>query len=127
MVHLIPSWMRGISRLVSFSKYLILQFLDARHTNLSLVPQHTLVIFHKFELLFCLIALYPLDLLIFHLHNFCIGYNPQIELVELFEQLERYILHFHLTHMRHLTPSVSYHVGFSRMVVYSKTIILDKL
>jgi hypothetical protein len=47
MVHLIPSWMNGISRLVSLSKYLILQFFDVRHTNPSFVPQHTLVIFHK--------------------------------------------------------------------------------
>jgi hypothetical protein len=32
---------------VSLSKYLILQFLDVRHTDLSFVPQHTLVIFRK--------------------------------------------------------------------------------
>jgi hypothetical protein len=32
-VHLIPSWMNGISGLVSLSKYLTLQFLDVRHTN----------------------------------------------------------------------------------------------
>jgi hypothetical protein len=47
MVYLIPSWMNGISKLVSLSKYLILQFLDVRHTNPSSVSQHTLVIFHK--------------------------------------------------------------------------------
>jgi hypothetical protein len=28
MVHLVPSWMNGISRLMCFTKYLILQFLD---------------------------------------------------------------------------------------------------
>jgi hypothetical protein len=33
MVHLIPSWVNGISRLMRFTKYLILQLLDARHTN----------------------------------------------------------------------------------------------
>jgi hypothetical protein len=38
MVHLIPSWMNGISRLMRFMKYLILQFLDVRNTNSSLVP-----------------------------------------------------------------------------------------
>jgi hypothetical protein len=32
---------------VSLSKYLILQFLDVRHTNPSFVPQHTLVILSK--------------------------------------------------------------------------------
>jgi hypothetical protein len=38
MVHLIPSWMNGISRFIHLMKYLILQFLDVRHTNPSLVP-----------------------------------------------------------------------------------------
>jgi hypothetical protein len=38
MVHLIPSCMNGISRLMRFTKYLILQLLDARHTNPPLVP-----------------------------------------------------------------------------------------
>jgi hypothetical protein len=38
MVHLIPSWMNGISRLMRFMKYPILQLLDARHTNPPLVP-----------------------------------------------------------------------------------------
>jgi hypothetical protein len=37
VVHLIPSWMNGISRLMRFTKYLILQFLDVRHTNPTLV------------------------------------------------------------------------------------------
>jgi lipid-A-disaccharide synthase-like uncharacterized protein len=45
MVHLIPSWMNGISKLMFFTKYLILQFLDVRHTNPSLVPQHSFLIF----------------------------------------------------------------------------------
>jgi hypothetical protein len=36
MVHLIPSWMNGISRLMRFMKYFILQLLDVRHTNPSL-------------------------------------------------------------------------------------------
>jgi hypothetical protein len=34
-----------ISGLMSPSKYLILQFLDVRHTNASFLPQHYLVIF----------------------------------------------------------------------------------
>jgi hypothetical protein len=38
VVHLIPSWMNGISRLMHFTKYLILQLLDVRHTNPPLVP-----------------------------------------------------------------------------------------
>jgi hypothetical protein len=38
VVHLIPYWMNGISRLMRFTKYLILQLLDARHTNPPLVP-----------------------------------------------------------------------------------------
>jgi hypothetical protein len=45
MVHLIPPSMNGISRLMGFTKYLIPQFLDVRHTNPSLVPQHTFLIF----------------------------------------------------------------------------------
>jgi hypothetical protein len=44
MVHLIPSGLKGISRLVSLTKYLILQLLDVRHTNPTLVPQHTFII-----------------------------------------------------------------------------------
>jgi hypothetical protein len=38
MVRLINSWMNGISRLMCFIKYLILQFLDVRHTYPSLLP-----------------------------------------------------------------------------------------
>jgi hypothetical protein len=38
MVHLIPSWMNRISRLICLMKYLILQLIDARNTNSSLVP-----------------------------------------------------------------------------------------
>jgi hypothetical protein len=45
MVHLIPSWVNGISRLMSLMKYLILQLLDIRHTDLSFIPQYTLIIF----------------------------------------------------------------------------------
>jgi hypothetical protein len=44
MVHLIPSGMNGISGLVSLMKYLILQLLDARHTNPPLLPQHTFIV-----------------------------------------------------------------------------------
>jgi hypothetical protein len=44
MVHLIPSWMNGISGLMSLMRYLILQFLDVRHTKFSFVPQHSLII-----------------------------------------------------------------------------------
>jgi hypothetical protein len=47
MVRLIPSWMNGISKLVSLTKYLILRFLDVRHIDTSFVPQYTLVIFRK--------------------------------------------------------------------------------
>jgi hypothetical protein len=46
-VHLIPSWMNGISRLVSLSKYLILQLIDVRYTDPSFVLQYTSVIIHK--------------------------------------------------------------------------------
>jgi hypothetical protein len=68
MVHLIPSWMNGISRLMHFMKYLILQLLDVRHTNPSFVPQHSFLIFQKAKrLLFLDIALNLLDLLIFYL------------------------------------------------------------
>jgi hypothetical protein len=38
MVHLTPSRMDGISRLMSLTKYLILQLLDVGHTDPSLVP-----------------------------------------------------------------------------------------
>jgi hypothetical protein len=41
MVHLIPSWMNGISGLVGLMKYLVLQLLDVRHTDPFFVPQHT--------------------------------------------------------------------------------------
>jgi hypothetical protein len=47
MVHLIPSGMNGISRLMCFTKYIILSFLDVRHTNPSLVPQHTFIILRE--------------------------------------------------------------------------------
>jgi hypothetical protein len=47
MVHLIPSWMNGISGLVSLMVYLDLQLLDVRHTYPSFVPQLTLVVFGK--------------------------------------------------------------------------------
>jgi hypothetical protein len=45
MVHLIPSWMIGRCGLVSLMKYLILQYLDVRHTNPSFVLQHSLIFF----------------------------------------------------------------------------------
>jgi hypothetical protein len=68
MVHLIPSLVNGISRLMRFTKYLILQLLDARHTNPLLVPQHTFLILQKTgRLLFLDIALNLLDLLVFYL------------------------------------------------------------
>jgi hypothetical protein len=47
MVQLIPSWMNGISRLVSLTKYLILLPLDVRHTYPAFVPQHSLIILRK--------------------------------------------------------------------------------
>jgi hypothetical protein len=68
MVHLIRSWINGISRLVSLTKYLILQLLDVKHTDPSSVPQHTLVVFGKSRLLLFLdVVLYLLDLLVFQL------------------------------------------------------------
>jgi hypothetical protein len=68
MVHLIPSWMNGISGVVSLMKYLILQPLDIRHTNPSFVPQYTLIIFRKSrQLLFLDVTLNLIDLLIFQL------------------------------------------------------------
>jgi hypothetical protein len=38
MVHHIPFWVNGISRLMHLMKYHILQLLDARHTDPPLVP-----------------------------------------------------------------------------------------
>jgi hypothetical protein len=38
VVHVILSRMNGISQLMRFTKYLILQPLDVRHTNPPLVP-----------------------------------------------------------------------------------------
>jgi hypothetical protein len=38
MVHLIPSWVNGISGLVSLMKYLILELFVSRHTGPSFVP-----------------------------------------------------------------------------------------
>jgi hypothetical protein len=46
-VHRIPSWMNGISGLMSLMKYLILLLLDVRHTDPSVVPQHSLMILRK--------------------------------------------------------------------------------
>jgi hypothetical protein len=63
----------------------------------------------------------------FHLHDFCMGYSPQIELVEFFAQVKWYILLFQLTHMGPLTPSVDYYICFPRVVLNSKIIIHDKL
>jgi hypothetical protein len=60
--------MNGISGLMRFMKYLILQLLDARHTDPPLIPQHTFLIFQKNGRLLSLdIALNLLDLLIFYL------------------------------------------------------------
>jgi hypothetical protein len=68
MVHLIPSSINGIRRLVSLLKYLILQLIDIRHTYPFFVPQYTLVIFRKSgRLLFLNITLYLIDLLVFQL------------------------------------------------------------
>jgi hypothetical protein len=44
MIHLIPSWMNGVSGLVSLTKYLILQLLDIKHADPSFVPLHSLLI-----------------------------------------------------------------------------------
>jgi hypothetical protein len=63
MVHLIPTWMNGISRLMCLTEHLILQFLDIRHTDPPIVPQHTFLILRKTRrLLFLDIALNLLDL-----------------------------------------------------------------
>jgi hypothetical protein len=68
IVHLIPSWMNGISRLVSLTKYLIHQLLDVRHTYPSFVPQHSFINFCKTrQLLFLDVVIYLFDLLIFSL------------------------------------------------------------
>jgi hypothetical protein len=68
MVHLMPSWMNGISRHMCFMKYLILQLLNARHTNPSFVPQYSFLMFQKVRRLLSLDnALNLLDLLIFYL------------------------------------------------------------
>jgi hypothetical protein len=68
MVHLIPSWMNGIRRSICFTKYLILQLLDVRHTNPSFVSQHSFIIFWKSKQLLLLdVMLNHLDLLIFPL------------------------------------------------------------
>jgi hypothetical protein len=48
LVHLIPSWTNGISGIVSLLKYLILQFLNVRHTDPSFVRPYSLIIFLKF-------------------------------------------------------------------------------
>jgi hypothetical protein len=78
MVHFIPSWMNGISGLMCFMKYLILQHLDVRHTNPFLVPQHTFIIFRETRRLFFLdVALYLLDLLIFQL---TFSYSLEVDL-----------------------------------------------
>jgi hypothetical protein len=68
LVHLIPSRIHEISTLMCFTKYLVLQFLDVRHTNLSLIPQHTFLIFQKVRrLLFLDVMLNLLALLILQL------------------------------------------------------------
>jgi hypothetical protein len=68
MVHIISFQMNGISGLMSLMKYLILQLLDIRHTNPSLVSQHTFIILQETRQFFFLdVVLYLLDLLIFQL------------------------------------------------------------
>jgi hypothetical protein len=47
MVHLIPSWMNGISKLMCFIKYLIFQLLDVRDPDPSFVSQYSFIIFQK--------------------------------------------------------------------------------
>jgi hypothetical protein len=84
--------------------------------------------FHKSgQLLFLDITFNLLDLLVFqlffpnilvwsriyfYLHDFHVSDNPKIELVEIFALLKLYIRYFRWTHMRPLTPSVSYHIHF---------------
>jgi hypothetical protein len=66
MVRLIPSWMNGISWLMCFTKYLIIQLLDVKHTDPSFISQHSFIIFHKTKRLrFLDVMLYLLDLLVF--------------------------------------------------------------
>jgi hypothetical protein len=132
----------GISGLVSLSKYLILQFLDVRHTNPSFIPQHSLVIFRKYgRLLFLDITRYLLDLLIFqltflnilewsriyfHLHDFRVTDDPKVDLVELFTQLGWHLLYYQSAQMRPSTPSIDYHIHSSGVIVDSRIVILDK-
>jgi hypothetical protein len=89
---------------MGLTKYLILQFLDVRHTNPSFVPQYSFIIFYKsVGLLFLGIKLYPLASLVFHLtflgiqeyckiyfhlHDFYISDNPKVELIKLLAQPE---------------------------------------
>jgi hypothetical protein len=110
---------------------------------LRFAPQHTLVIFHKSRcLLFLDIALSLMNLLVFHLtfpyilewsriyfhlHDFRISDNPNIELVELVAQLGQHLLYSKLAHMGPSTPSIDYHNCFSRVEVNSKIVILNKL
>jgi hypothetical protein len=67
MVHLIPSWMYGISGFMSLTKCLILQLLDVRPKDPSFVPQHSLIILYKSRQCLLDITLDLLDLLIFQL------------------------------------------------------------
>jgi hypothetical protein len=50
-----------------------------------------------------------------------------VELVELFTQLRWHLLYSQSTQMSPLTPNVSYHICFPRVVVDSKSIVLNKL
>jgi hypothetical protein len=50
-----------------------------------------------------------------------------VELVELFTQLRWHLLYSQLTQMSPLTPNVGYHIYFPRVVVDSKSIVLNKL
>jgi hypothetical protein len=68
LVHLISSRVNRVCRIMSFSEYDALNFLDIRYTNPSFVPKYTLIIFSETRgLAFDYILLNLLELLILKL------------------------------------------------------------
>jgi hypothetical protein len=64
LIHLVASWVDEVCRIMSFSEYYILAFLDIGYTNPSFVPEYSLVILSETKLLsFC--NIFP-DLLEIH-------------------------------------------------------------
>jgi hypothetical protein len=61
LIHLIISGVNRISRIMSFLKFEVLDFLDVEYTDSSFVPQHSLVILSKSRsLAFFNVSLNPL-------------------------------------------------------------------